>query len=135
MPVRGRPSPASVDAVIRRNEKLILALLQNPTLDKAAAAANVSTATLWRRTQEPEFQEQLRQARRDAFSQCVARLQHAAPAAVGTLLRVMADQTAPAASRLRAASHVLEHTARAMELDDLASRLARLEELSDRDRK
>jgi hypothetical protein len=111
----------------KTDDKLVLALLQQPTLDKAAAAAGISTATAWRRTQDPEFQDQLRKARREAFSQSVGRLQQAGPAAVNTLLRVMADPAAAAASKVRAASQVLEISVRAMELDDLEGRIARLE--------
>jgi len=112
----------------KTDDKLVLALLQQPTLDKAAAAAGISTATAWRRTQDPEFQDQLRKARREAFSQSVGRLQQAGPAAVNTLLRVMADPAAAAASKVRAASQVLEISVRAMELDDLEGRIARLEQ-------
>ena len=112
----------------KSDDKLVLALLQQPTLDKAAAAAGISTATAWRRTQDPDFQDQSRKARREAFSQSVGRLQQAGPAAVNTLLRVMADPAAAAASRVRAACQVLEISVRAMELDDLEARIARLEQ-------
>jgi hypothetical protein len=112
----------------KSDDKLVLALLQQPTLDKAAAAAGISTATAWRRTQDPDFQDQLRKARREAFSQSVGRLQQAGPSAVNTLLRVMADPAAAAASKVRAASQVLEISVRAMELDDLEARIARLEQ-------
>ena len=40
----------------------------------------------------------------------------------------MADPGAAAASRVRAASQVLEISVRAMELDDLDARIARLEQ-------
>jgi len=40
----------------------------------------------------------------------------------------MADPTTAAASRIRAACHVLEISVRAMELDDLEARIARLEQ-------
>ena len=110
------------------DDKLVLALLQQPTLDKAAAAAGISPTTAWRRTQDPDFQDQLRKARREAFSQSVGRLQQAGPVAVNTLLRVMADPATAAASRIRAASQVLEISVRAMELDDLEARIARLEQ-------
>jgi hypothetical protein len=116
----------------KSDDKLVLALLQQPTLDKAAAAAGISTATAWRRTQDPDFQDQLRKARREAFSQSVGRLQQAGPAAVTTLLRVMADPTTAAASRIRAASQVLEISVRAVELDDLEARIARLEQDQDK---
>ena len=54
--------------VMRRNrqrEQLILALLQQPGLEKAAAAVGISTVTAWRITKTPEFKEEYRQARRE----------------------------------------------------------------------
>ena len=110
-----------------RQERMILALLEHPTNEKAAAALGISTVTLWRAMQKPEFAEAFRKARREAFSQSVARLQHASNAAVGTLLRVMTDREAPAASRVRAADVVLQTALRGIEMEDLEARLDRLE--------
>src|SRR5258706_11558465 len=107
---------------------MILALLEHSTHDKAAAALGISTVTLWRATKKPEFAEAYRKARRDAFSQSVARLQHASNAAVGTLLRVMTDREAPAASRVRAADVVLQTALRGMEIEDIDARLSQLEQ-------
>jgi hypothetical protein len=104
-----------------------LALLEHPTLEKAAVAVGVSDVTLWRSLQRPEFAEAYRKARREAFSQSVARLQHASNAVVGTLLRVMTDREAPAASRVRAADVVLQTALRGMEMEDIEARLDRLE--------
>jgi hypothetical protein len=64
---------------------MIVALLEHSTHEKAAAALGISTVTLWRSMQKPEFAEAYRKARREAFSQSVARLQYASNAAVGTL--------------------------------------------------
>jgi hypothetical protein len=108
-------------------ERMILALLEHPTHDKAAAALGISTVTLWRATKKPEFAEAYRKARREAFSQSVARLQHASNAAVGTLLRVMTDREAPAASRVRAADVVLQAAFRNMEMEDIEARVSELE--------
>jgi hypothetical protein len=83
-------------------------------------------ATLWRSMQKPAFAETLRHARRDAFSQALARLQHAADAAVNPLLRVMTDREAPAASRVRA-DVVLQATIRGMEVEDIEVRVTELE--------
>ena len=58
----------------------------------------------------------------------------ASSAAVGTLLRVMTDQAAPAASRVRAADSVLDHAARAIELEDIEVRLSGLERDADKSR-
>jgi hypothetical protein len=111
-----------------RQDRTILALLEHPTHEKAAAALGISTVTLWRRMQEPRFVEAYRKARREAFSQSVMRLQHASTAAVGTLLRVMTDREAPAASRVRAADVVLQTALRGMEIEDIEARVAALEQ-------
>ena len=118
--------------IMRRNrqrEQLILALLQQPGLEKAAAAVGISTVTAWRITKTPEFKEEYRQARREAFSQALGRLQQAAGAATSTLMKIMVDPNAPAGSRVRAADRVLEHAQSALELEDIQVRLARLEQI------
>ena len=120
----------------RQREQLILALLQQPGLEKAAAVVGISTVTAWRITKTQEFQAEYRQARRDAFSQSLGRLQQAAGAATSTLMKVMVDATAPAGSRVRAADCVLEHAASALDLEDLQVRLAKLEQIEkERDKK
>jgi hypothetical protein len=114
-----------------RQERMILALLEHPTNEKAAAALGISAVTLWRATKKPEFAEAFRKARREAFSQSVARLQHASNAAVGTLLRVMTDREAPAASRVRAADVVLQAALRGMEMEDIEARVSELERVTE----
>jgi hypothetical protein len=110
---------------------MIVALLEHSTQEKAAAALGVSPVTLWRTMQKPEFREAYRKARREAFSQSIARLQHASSAAVGTLLRVMMDREAPAASRVRAADVVLQAALRGMEVEDIEARVSELERSAD----
>ena len=113
----------------RQREQLILALLQQPGMEKAAASIGISGVTAWRITKTPEFQEGYRLARREAFTQSLGRLQQAAGAAAATLLKVMLDATAPPASRVRAADCVLEHAASALDLEDIQVRLAKLEQM------
>jgi hypothetical protein len=115
----------------KRQDQFIVALLEHPTLDKAAAALGVSDVTLWRTLKKPEFADAFRKARREAFSQSIARLQHASNAAVGTLLRVMTDREAPAASRVRAADVVLQTALRGMEIEDIDARLSLLEQAAE----
>ena len=118
----------------RQREQLILALLQQPGIEKAAAAVGISSVTAWRITKTPEFKEEYRQARREAFSQALGRLQQAAGAATSTLMKIMVDATAPTGSRVRAADCVLEHAQSALELEDIEVRLAKLEQF-EKDRK
>jgi len=91
-----------------QGDRIILALLQHGQLEKAAAALGLSTATIWRRLKKPEFQERLRKARAEAFSEATGRLTYSTNVAVDTVLEIMNDKSEPAAIRLRAAAYVLD---------------------------
>jgi hypothetical protein len=115
------------EKLTRKQEQAISALLLHPTLAKAAEACGVSEKTLWRWLQCPEFQQAYRQARREAVSQAIARLQRITAKAVDTLEGVMADAEAPAPAKVTACRVVLEVAVKAVELDDLQSRIEELE--------
>jgi hypothetical protein len=115
----------------RKKEDAIAALLSQRNVDEAARAAGMGTRTLMRWLQIPEFQAAYRQARRDAFGQSIARLQHASSAAASVLLKVMLDPSAPASSRIRAADSVLDHAAKAIEIEDIEVRLSELEKATE----
>ena len=85
----------------RKMDEAIAALLTQRNLEEAAKAVGIATNTLLSWMKEPEFDAAYRKARRDAFSQSIARLQQAAGAAVSTLLKVMIDPNSPAATRVR----------------------------------
>ena len=111
----------------RKQEDAIAALLSQRNIEEAARCTGIAVRTLLRWLQMSEFQAAYREARRDAFAQSIGRLQQAASAAVSTLLKIMVDATAPAASRVRAADCVLGHAAKAIELADIEFRVAELE--------
>jgi type II secretory pathway component GspD/PulD (secretin) len=112
----------------RKKEDAIAALLSHRNIDDAAAAIGIAPRTLLRWMEEPEFDAAYREARRTAFRQSIGRLQLAASAAVSTLLKIMIDPNAPASTRVRAADSVLDHAGKAIELDDIESRVAALEQ-------
>jgi hypothetical protein len=111
----------------RKKENAIVALLSQRNVEEAARAAGVPPRTLYRWLKEPEFKAAYREARRDGLAQAGARLHQMSAAAVSTLGKIMVDPKAPAASRVRAAHSVLEHAAKAIEIEDLEARLAALE--------
>jgi transposase-like protein len=111
----------------RKKEEAIAALLTQRTAEDAARAIGIAPTTLLRWMKEPEFDSAYREARRAAFAQSVARLQQASGAAVTTLLKVMVDSNTPASTKVRAADSVLNHTAKAIELEDIEARLSELE--------
>src|SRR5712691_409600 len=110
-----------------KQEEAIAALLSHRNIEEAASAVGIAAKTLLRWLKEPAFDAEYRRARRAAFSQSIARLQQASGAAVSTLLKIMVDPNAPASTRVRAADSVLDHGAKAIELEDIEVRVSELE--------
>ena len=111
----------------RKLEEAVAAMLTQRNVEEAARAVGISTATLMRWQKLPEFQQAYREARRAVHGQSIARLQQATSAAVSTLLKVMVDASTPASTKVRAADSVLDHSAKAIELEDIEVRVAALE--------
>lgn len=108
-------------------ETAIVALLNQPTVQKAAEQVGVSDRTVYRWMDEPEFSEAYRRARRQAFSQAIAMSQKYAPLALQALAKIVHDDSRPCSARVSAASAILKFSRESLELDDLAARLAALE--------
>ena len=111
----------------RKMEAAVAALLTQRNHEEAARSVGIGTATLLRWQKEPEFQQAFRAARRAAHGQAIARLQQATSAAVSTLLKVMVDANTPASTKGRAADSVLNHSAKAIEIEDVEVRVEALE--------
>jgi len=111
----------------RKKEEAVIALLTHRTMEEAARAVNVATKTLLRWQKEPEFDAAYRSAKRAAFGQSIARLHHLSSAAVSTLGKIMLDSATPPATRVRAADSILDHTTKAIEIEEIEARVAALE--------
>src|ERR1019366_909813 len=111
----------------RKQEEAIAAMLTQRNIDEAAKTIGIAPNTLLKWMKEPGFDAAYREARRLAFRQSVARLQQASGAAVSTLLKVMLDVNAPHSTRVRAADSVLDHAAKAIEIEDVEARVSALE--------
>ena len=111
----------------RKKEAAIAALLSHRNVDEAAQAVDVGATTLWRWLKLSQFQAEYRKARRDAFSQSIARLQQGTAAAATTLLKTMIDPATPASVRVRAAEAIFNHAAKAIEIEDIEARVSELE--------
>ena len=108
-------------------ENAVAALLTHRNVEEAAHSVGISVATLMRWQKEPTFQAAYREARLATYRQCVARLQQGATAAATTLLKMMVDAGTPPSVRVRAAECVMNHAARAIEIEDLEARVTELE--------
>lgn len=116
--------------ITRKMESAIASLLTAPTIAEAAHAVGVSEQTLWRWLQQDEFNDRYREAKRMAVAQAVARLQQATTQAVSTLEDVMSSDESPTSSRVAAAKTVLEMAFRAVEIEDMATRIEELEAIA-----
>jgi hypothetical protein len=109
----------------RKQEQAIAALLSEPTVAAAAAAADVSERTLRAWLTLPAFRSAYRAARSEVLESAVARLQRTADRAVETLEQAL---SAPRDSdRIRAATAILDRAQSGAELSDLLERIEALE--------
>jgi hypothetical protein len=112
----------------RKKEEAIAALLTQRNIEEAARSIDLAPKTLRRWLQVPEFQKAYRQARRDAYSQAVARLQQGTSAAATILLKTMVGPGTPASVRVRAAEAIFSHAFKAIEIEDIEARVSELEQ-------
>ena len=115
----------------RKKEAAVAALLTQRNRDEAAKAVGISTNTLLNWMKVPEFQKAFRDARRQAFSQSIARLQQGTTAAATTLLKMLIDQSTPPAVRARVADSIFNRAAKAIEIEDIEARVSELERATD----
>jgi hypothetical protein len=112
----------------RKQQVAIAALLESDTIKTAAQTAQVGEATIYRWLQNHDFQCAFRDAKRLVVEQAVTNLQRACGKAVETLLTIMQDADNPATARVSCAKAILDTAIKAVEINDLASRIERLEE-------
>ena len=111
----------------RKKEAAIAALLTQRTSEDAARSIGIAPATLRRWQKEPGFDAAFRVAKVTAYRQTIARMHQLSGAAVSTLGKVMLDATTPPATKVRAADSILNHTAKAIEIEGIDARLKELE--------
>ena len=110
-----------------KQEKILIAVLANPTFVGAAAAAGISVTVLYRVMAEPAFKAAYAAARQDALTQAIGSLQSAAGQATDCLIGVMGASETPPSARISAARSILEYAFKGNDMLDMNERLATLE--------
>jgi hypothetical protein len=113
------------DNLAPQQEQALLALLDEPTLLRAARSADIEVATLRRWLHDPAFLGAYRAARREIVEHVVGRLQQASSEAVEALARNLKAEKA--ADQIRAAVCILDRALESLVLMDLAERVEQLE--------
>jgi AcrR family transcriptional regulator len=112
-----------------KQERAVLALLEHSTMEEAAKAVGVGKTTLWRWLQDKDFHAAYMKARRESVKQSIARLQKYTSEAADTLHEVMTNKSANDFARVGAAKAILDYAIKAVEVEDLAARVAELESI------
>jgi hypothetical protein len=119
------------DAIEQLNpeqQQAVIALLNEPTMRKAAEVVGVHEKTIQRWMDDPTFDAALRHARLLQFKQAMSVAQKYAPTALGVLVSIATDKNVAASARVSAAAHVARISRETIELDDLAARVKMLEQ-------
>lgn len=114
----------------RLREKAIANLLQESTLEKAAAATGISLRTLQRWLSDPDFQSLYQGAKVALLERAMARLTTIAGRSVEVLGRILDDTETNAASKVSGVRVALDMCQRDREISQLEARIRRLEDQS-----
>jgi hypothetical protein len=105
---------------------LVMALAGGGTVEASAKAAGISVATAHRRLADPGFRQRVDTARDEMVSRAVARLSATSTLAADTLRELLKARSETV--RLGACRAILEVGAKLRETEELAQRIAALEE-------
>lgn len=112
--------------VTDKDEKIIAALLCNPTAAAAAKAASIGTTQLYKRLHEPEFRAKYDAARRDMLQQSTAFIQGIVSEAISKMRDIMNDPNASQQVQLNAAEAITRNSLKLTEQADILGQLAEL---------
>jgi len=129
LPGKGELVPASAghgEKEIRLREVAIAALLCEKTVVSAAGKIGIDESTLRDWMKDLDFANAYRAARRAVVRHATDRLAATCSEAVANLLDVMAHSKSDS-SRITASKAVLEYAFKALQLDDLTTRVEQLE--------
>lgn len=110
-----------------KQSKALDALVNYDTVEGACKAAGVSKSTMYRYLKDPHFDTALKAAKRQLVNRAVLRLQQTTGDAARALAEICRDHDAPASARVAAAKAILDGALKAVELEDIESRIATLE--------
>ncbi len=110
-----------------KKQKALLALLTNPTKEKAAAAAGITSKTLRGYLADPEFRISYEKAFAGMVEDATRQAQQSISPALSTLREITENETENAQARISAARSILEYSLKLMEQTDIITRLENLE--------
>lgn len=110
-----------------KQQKALVALLTQPTKEKAATAAGITSKTLRSYLDNPEFRAEYRKAFSELVEDATRKVQQTLDPAVAVLREVMENDSENGQVRVSAARSVLEYGLKMTEQTDILNRLQELE--------
>ncbi len=110
-----------------KKQKALVALLTQPTKEKAASAAGITSKTLRGYLDDPEFQAEYKKAFAGLVEDATRKVQQTLDPAVAVLREIMEDSDENGQVRVSAARSVLEYGLKMTEQTDIITRLQELE--------
>ena len=110
-----------------KKQKALVALLTQPTKEKAAAAAGITSKTLRGYLDDPEFQTEYRKVFTELVEDATRKVQQTLDPAVAVLREIMEDRDETGQVRVTAARSVLEYGLKMTETTDILARVNELE--------
>ncbi|WP_235043546.1 hypothetical protein [Oenococcus oeni] len=110
--------------------RFLTTLVNSATISEAIRTTGVAEATAYRWLRDEDFKAELRQARREALTAATTKLTAATGTAVDVLTAIMSDTEAPDSTRVQAARTLLSVAYDAVQADDLAERIEKLEQMN-----
>ena len=112
----------------KMNKELIaINLLTTGSLQECAEKSNIGIATLHRLRKKPEFQELVKQIKKEMFSESMSKAQAGSIKALEVLNDIMNNPSATDSSRVSAAKIVLELGMNSLEQEEILTKLDEIE--------
>jgi hypothetical protein len=106
------------DGLTARQRRAVVALVTNPTVEKAAQAIGIGRRQLHRYAQNPAFRAAVQNAHRELYEEALYKAHAAAASAISSLTGIVESPIAKNADRIGAARTILEQANRAAEKFD-----------------
>lgn len=110
------------------DEKIISALLSNPTVKEASKNLNVTPQAIYNRLRDEDFKKRYAKARREVLEQDCYKLQSYLSDAIEEIHDILIDREISNQIRLNACDMLLRHCYRMTELTDVIQRIEKIEE-------
>ena len=110
----------------RKQEALLIALLQADTIAEAAQITGVSEATCYNYLKDEGFKSKYREAKKAALNLAIKNLQYNSNAAADTFFDVMQNSNSDTA-RVMAAKALLEYSFKGLEVEDIQESIEAIE--------